>query len=41
MNAKSGYFVLANSIPPGFIHFVNGSLINNVDAGLLVSVRDI
>ena len=41
MNAKYGYFVLADSIPPGFIHFVNGSLINSIDAGLLVPVRDI
>ena len=29
------------SISPDFIHFVNGSLINNLDAGLLVPVRDI
>lgn len=32
----TGRFIL-----PGFIHFVNGSLINNIDAGLLVPVRDI
>ena len=25
----------------GFIHFVNGSLINNIDAGLLDPIRDI
>lgn len=41
MNAKYGYFTLANLVLSGLIHFVNGSLINNIDAGLLVPVRDI
>ena len=35
VNAKYGYSTLASSI------FVNGSLINNIDAGLLVPVRNI
>ncbi len=41
VNAKYGYSTLASSILPVFIHFVNGSLINNIDAGLLVPVRNI
>ena len=41
VNAKYGYSTLANSIHPRSIHGVNGSLINNIDAGLLVPVRDI
>ena len=38
---KYGCSTLANSIFPGLIHFVNGSLINNIGAGLLVPVRNI
>lgn len=41
VNIKYGCSTLANSIFPGLIHFVNGSLINNIDAGLLVPVRNI
>ncbi len=41
VDAKYRYSTLANSILPMFIHSVNGSLINNIDAGLLVPVRNI
>ena len=41
MNIKYDSSTLANSMFPGLIHFVNGSLINNIGAGLLVPVRNI